>query len=103
MNKIEATDLPAVLARVPDWKFTPERGGALRREFVFHDFAQAFGFMTQVALYSEKHNHHPEWRNVYNRVSVTLTTHDVQGLSMKDVEMALLMDRISSALATQTR
>jgi 4a-hydroxytetrahydrobiopterin dehydratase len=103
MNKIEPTDLPATLARLPDWKLTPDRGGALKREFLFHDFAQAFGFMTQVAVYAEKHNHHPEWCNVYNRVSVTLTTHDVQGVSMQDVEMALLMDRISSALATQTR
>jgi 4a-hydroxytetrahydrobiopterin dehydratase len=51
-----------------------------------------------VALVAEKHNHHPEWFNVYNRVSVVMTTHDVQGLSMKDIEMARYMDRCAAAL-----
>ena len=56
----------------------------------------------QVALYAEKHNHHPEWFNVYNRVSVTLTTHDVEGLSIQDIQMAQQMDRIAQALQQQT-
>jgi 4a-hydroxytetrahydrobiopterin dehydratase len=57
--------------------------------------------MSQVAVHAEKRNHHPEWCNVYNRVAVTLTTHDVNGLSMNDIDMALLMDRIAAALAAQ--
>lgn len=99
--KLEPTELQRLLAPLPAWERREERGGTLCREFVFHDFAQAFGFMSQVAVLAEKRNHHPEWFNVYNRVAVTLTTHDVQGLSMNDIEMALLMDRIANALAGQ--
>jgi 4a-hydroxytetrahydrobiopterin dehydratase len=99
--KLEAAELQRLLAQLPAWELRQERGGALFREFVFHDFAQAFGFMSQVAVLAEKRNHHPEWSNVYNRVAVTLTTHDVQGLSTNDIDMALLMDRIAAALAQQ--
>ena len=69
---------------------------------MFIDFAQAFGFMAQVAIHAEKRNHHPEWSNVYNRVHVTLTTHDVNGLSMNDIELAGLMDRIAGAFDAKT-
>jgi 4a-hydroxytetrahydrobiopterin dehydratase len=103
MNGIDSKDLPALVAQLALWKFTSERGGTLHREFVFHDFAEAFGFMAQVALHAERHDHHPEWFNVYNRVAVTLTTHDVQGLSMADVELAMFMDRIASSMAMQAR
>ena len=89
----------------PEWlpasTKTAKRGGTLTREFVFHDFAQAFGFMSQVALFAEKRDHHPEWSNVYNRVAVTLTTHDVEGLSMKDFELARFMDQVAATLAIQ--
>lgn len=88
-------------AELPQWAFSPERGGTLHREFAFLDFAQAFGFMSQVALHAERLNHHPEWSNVYHRVSVTLTTHDAGGLTPKDVELARLMDRVADALARQ--
>lgn len=91
-----------LLRDLPDWTFKDERGGLIARDFVFHDFAQAFAFMAQVALYAEKHNHHPEWFNVYHRVSVTLTTHDVEGLSIQDIQMAQHMDRIAQALQQQT-
>ena len=91
-----------LLRDLPDWTFKDERGGLIARDCVFHDFAQAFAFMAQVALYAEKHNHHPEWFNVYNRVSVTLTTHDVEGLSIQDIQMAQHMDRIAQALQQQT-
>ena len=100
--KLASHEIDSQLATLPQWKFGAERGGTLTREFVFHDFAQAFGFMGQVAVHAEKRNHHPEWFNVYNRVAVTLTTHDVGGLSANDIAMALLMDRIAAALATQT-
>lgn len=100
--KLDYDQIAARLAALPSWRRSEERGGTLTREFLFHDFAQAFGFMTQVAVLAEKHNHHPEWSNVYNRVAVTLTTHDVGGLSINDIDMALLMDRIAAALATQS-
>lgn len=100
--KLEATRLQQLLEQLPAWTMHDDRGGILTRDFVFHDFAQAFGFMCQAAVHAEKRNHHPEWFNVHNRVAVTLTTHDVHGLSMNDIDMALMMDRIHAALARQT-
>ena len=93
LNKTSSTEL---LATLPNWKHDDVRG-AISREFVLTDFAQAFAFMTQIAIQSEKRNHHPEWFNVYNRVTITLTTHDVDGISAKDIEMATLMNRIAAA------
>lgn len=81
-----------VAAELPGWTFAAERGGTISREFVFADFAQAFAFMTRVALIAEKRDHHPEWRNVYNRVSITLTTHDAGGLTAKDIALARAAD-----------
>ena len=92
-----------LLQTLPAWHFSAERGGLIAREFKFHDFAQAFGFMAQIAVIAESRNHHPEWFNVYNRVQVTLTTHDAGGLSMKDIELARTMDRVAAALAQQTQ
>jgi 4a-hydroxytetrahydrobiopterin dehydratase len=92
MNRLDPQAAGALLASLPGWKFSTAAGGSITREFVFEDFAQAFGFMTRVALMAEKRNHHPEWSNVYNRVTITLTTHDVQGLSMRDIELAGLID-----------
>ncbi len=86
------------LVHLPLWSFDAVRGGMLRREFTFDDFAQAFGFMAQVALHAERWDHHPEWFNVYNRVSVALTTHDAGGVSVKDLEMARRMEAIAGAL-----
>ncbi|MCK9509826.1 MAG: 4a-hydroxytetrahydrobiopterin dehydratase [Pigmentiphaga sp.] len=102
-GKLSDSQLAALATTLPNWSLTRERGGELHREFVFHDFAQAFGFMGQVAVYAEGRNHHPEWFNVYNRVKVTLTTHDVGGLSAKDLAMATFMDRIAAALASQAK
>ncbi|ESP02365.1 hypothetical protein LOTGIDRAFT_172119 [Lottia gigantea] len=65
---------------------------AIYKEYLFKNFNEAFGFMTQTALQAEKMNHHPEWFNVYNKVQVTLTTHDVSGLSEKDVRLANFME-----------
>lgn len=75
------------LGALNDW--TPAREGkAIARTFEFEDFSEAFAFMTRVALLAEKSDHHPEWFNVYNRVEITLTTHDADGLSLRDVNMA---------------
>ena len=74
------------------WLVNREQG-TLSREFRFRDFGEAFAFMTQMAIYSEKVNHHPEWFNVYNRVTVTLTTHDAGGLTQKDLDWARESDR----------
>ncbi|MEO1292930.1 MAG: 4a-hydroxytetrahydrobiopterin dehydratase [Pseudomonadota bacterium] len=67
---------------------------AIQKTFAFDSFVQAFGWMTRAALHAEKLNHHPEWFNVYNRVEVTLATHDVDGLSSLDVTLASRMDKL---------
>ena len=69
---------------------------ALRKEFKFTDFVNAFGFMTSAAIWAEKWNHHPEWSNVYNRVEVVLITHEVDGLSELDVKLAEKLDTLAS-------
>lgn len=67
----------------------------ITRIFKFDDFISAFGFMAQIAIHAEKMDHHPEWFNVYNRVDVTLTTHDAGGVTEKDVKLAELMNKIA--------
>ena len=92
IRKLEPADLGAALATLPQWALDEGRG-AIRRSFVFADFGQAFAFMTRIALAAERTDHHPEWFNVYNRVDITLTTHDCHGLSQRDIDMARLADR----------
>jgi len=79
------------LQRLEGWRAADKRD-AVEKEFKFKDFNAAFGFMSRVALYAERHDHHPEWFNVYNRVDVTLATHDAGGVSDKDVALAHFMD-----------
>ena len=86
----------AALADLPDWAWDPARDAIFRR-FRFADFSTAFAFMTRVALAAEQADHHPEWTNVWNRVDVTLTTHDSDGLTAKDVALAKKMDAIAGA------
>lgn len=81
------------LSQLPDWVFNPVKNG-IEREFKFDDFVQAFGFMSSVAILAEKQNHHPEWFNVYNKVSILLTTHDANGLSEKDIELANAIEKL---------
>lgn len=80
----------------PGWSPASGRDAALR-SFKFADFSAAFGFMTRVALAAERADHHPEWFNVYNRVDVTLTTHDAGGLSPRDVALAAVIDAAAAA------
>src|SRR5262245_65573849 len=81
----------AAIARLDSWRAADGRD-AITKEFRFKDFNAAFGFMSRVALYAEKHDHHPEWFNVYNRVEATLSTHDAGGVTDKDVALAHFMD-----------
>ena len=83
----------AALAALPEWSLRAD-GLAIERTFLFKDFSEAFGFMARAALLAEVQDHHPEWFNVYNRVQVTLTTHDADGLSQRDVKMATAMDAL---------
>jgi len=85
----------AALAERPDWTEAEGRD-AITRRFRFKDFNEAFGFMTRVALVAEKLDHHPEWFNVYNRVEVTLTTHDADGVTALDVALAGFIDRAAA-------
>ena len=89
----------AAIARLEGWRAAEGRD-AICKEFRFKDFNAAFGFMTRVALHAESHDHHPEWFNVYNRVEVTLATHDAAGVSDKDVALAHFMDEAAASHIT---
>lgn len=90
LTEAERANLGATL---PGWTPAPDRD-SLRREFKFANFSEAWGFMTRVALLAEKHDHHPDWSNVWNTVRIELSTHDVGGVSEKDVALARAIDRI---------
>ena len=85
--KLTDAQRDSALANLPGWTLRAD-GLAITRRFSFTDFSEAFAFMTRVALLAEKADHHPEWANVWNRVDITLTTHDAGGLSARDVAMA---------------
>ena len=93
-----ATHLPAL--GDTGWAAVPDRD-AIRKVLKFKNFSEAWGFMSRAALKAEGMNHHPEWRNVYNVVDITLTTHDCHGLSALDIELARAMDRIAGATEVQ--
>ena len=84
-RKLTDEEIRGRLGDLPGWELID---GKLHRTFRFKDFARAFGFMSSLALVAEANNHHPEWFNVYNRVSIDLKTHDVDGISEKDFELA---------------
>lgn len=95
-EKLSATSRDAALAKLTSWSYDTA-ADAITREFRFEDFSATFAFMTRVALAAEKAGHHPEWFNVYNRVRITLSTHDAGGLSRKDIELAERIDALHSA------
>ena len=90
-RKLEDREIQENLTKLPEWEL---RDGKLRREIEFDDFVSAFGFMTSVALLAERMNHHPEWFNVYGKVTIDLSTHDVGGISAKDFELAAAADAL---------
>ncbi|MBL8536716.1 MAG: 4a-hydroxytetrahydrobiopterin dehydratase [Hyphomonadaceae bacterium] len=91
---VNAIGAAAALSRLDGWRAAEARD-AIVKEYRFPSFNEAFAFMCRVALYAERHDHHPEWFNVYNRVEVTLTTHDSGGVTDKDVALAHFMDQIA--------
>jgi 4a-hydroxytetrahydrobiopterin dehydratase len=87
----------AALAGLKGWTMVEDRDAIFRR-FMLADFNAAFGFMTRVALEAEKRDHHPEWSNVYRTVDIVLTSHDVKGLSQRDVDLAKVIDAIAASI-----
>ncbi len=94
--KLTDTEVAARLAALPDWTLV---AGKLHKAFVFGDFVEAWGFMSAVALVAETMGHHPEWSNVWNRVTVDLTTHDAGGISALDFDLAARMNTLAGTRA----
>ncbi len=94
VSKLDDAARAAALNGLQLWTYDTEAHG-IRRTLRFADFAEAFGFMTRVAILAEKADHHPEWFNVYNRVEILLTTHDAGGLSQRDIDLAGAIDAIA--------
>ena len=90
---MECKDLNKKFENIEGWIKTDDGREAFTKHFKFSDFKQAFSFMTAIALKAEQINHHPEWENVYNKVIITLITHDVGGVSQLDYDMALFADK----------
>ena len=95
MKKLSAAARKLALTDIPEWRKVPGRD-AIARKFAFKDFNAAFAFMTRVARLAQKTDHHPEWSNVYNKVDVTLSTHDAGGVTKKDIAMAKAMEAYAS-------
>ena len=93
IEKLTGAARAQALKELPGWAELPGRD-AIKKSFQFKDFNQAWGFMSKVALLAEKMDHHPEWFNVYNKVEITLSTHDSGGLSQRDIKLALAIDRL---------
>lgn len=95
-TKLNEAERATAFSDLPQWK-AAEEWDAITRTFRFKDFNAAFGFMSRVAMMAEKLDHHPEWFNVYNRVEITLSTHDAGGVTSKDVELARFMDEVAGS------
>ncbi len=94
-DKLSNEEIQAALARLPEWRVV---NGKLHREYQFPDFTHAFGFMAAAATAIEAMNHHPEWCNVWNRVTVDLTTHDAGGITALDIELAGKLEGLARRL-----
>ncbi len=93
IRKLADVEREAFLKAHSDWEYDAERD-AIVLGLEFDDFIQAFSFMSAVAIIAEKMDHHPEWSNVYNKVDILLTTHDVDGLSERDVKLAREIEKL---------
>jgi 4a-hydroxytetrahydrobiopterin dehydratase len=91
MMRLSSEKISEELKNLPGWSVKEEK---LHRDFEFDDFNQAFGFMTRAAMHIEKLNHHPEWFNVYNKLTVDLMTHDVGGITQNDIELAKILNSL---------
>ena len=91
MIRLSQTDIDEELKNLSGWNVVNEK---LHKEFQFDSFNQAFGFMTRAAMEIEKMNHHPEWFNVYNRITIELTTHDAGGITKNDVNLARILNSL---------
>ena len=92
-DKLTPETRETALSRLNGWIYDPA-ADAISHDFKFKDFSEAFGFMTRVALLAQAADHHPEWSNVYNKVRITLSTHDAGGLTDKDVALAEAIDQL---------
>jgi 4a-hydroxytetrahydrobiopterin dehydratase len=95
VERLDEAARAALAHTVPLWRKHPDRD-AITRDLVFADFSEAWGFMARVALLAEQQDHHPEWSNVYNRLSITLSTHDAGGLSARDIKLAHAIDALGA-------
>ncbi|TDD96628.1 4a-hydroxytetrahydrobiopterin dehydratase [Flavobacterium cellulosilyticum] len=94
MKKLNQQEITAKMSAIDSaWEI---KGKFISREFVFKNFVEAFSFMTAVALIAEKSAHHPNWENVYNKVTISLSTHDADGITEKDIDLATAIDKISN-------
>jgi 4a-hydroxytetrahydrobiopterin dehydratase len=100
--QLDADERATLLPSLKGWEMVTGRD-AISKTFRFADFAEAFGFMTHIAILAEKADHHPEWFNVYNRVDVVLTTHDADGISMRDIKLARAMDAAALHIAAPAK
>lgn len=94
VDKLTPEALSRLASDLPGWQLNADNT-ALHASFTFSDFNEAFGFMTRVAIKAQEMDHHPEWSNVYNRVDITLSTHEVKGLTERDVKLAGFIDAIA--------
>lgn len=92
-EKLSAADREAALSRLHGWTYDGA-ADSISRDFKFRDFSEAFGFMTRVALAAQKADHHPDWSNSYNKVSITLVTHSAGGLTGNDISLAAAIDKL---------
>jgi len=90
---LQSEEIKELAAKIPGWEIQPEH---IERNFTFNNFVEAFSFMTKVALIAEKYNHHPNWDNVYSKVNIKLTSHDLGGISSLDQVLAFEINRLVS-------
>jgi len=96
-TQLSADERDAALAALDGWAYDAD-AKAIKKDFRFKDFSEAWGFMNRAALLAEKMDHHPEWFNVYNKVDVVMTTHDADGVTSLDIEMATAMNNFESGM-----